>query len=221
MASGEALGCGVPGTQPVGRRLPEPPPARQLNVPFDAPGFLFNRFSIRAFNALYFHKQRREISSRLAHYRPFFYPLDSLDHWNRLYGRRGFLQYQCVVPHEGARDALIRMFGRIADNGTGSFLTVLKAFGDLPSPGLLSFPCPGITLALDFPNRGRGTFDLLDELDSIVREVEGRVYPAKDARMSPESFQRFFPEWREFSRTIDPRLSSGFWRRVTATGEER
>jgi hypothetical protein len=126
------------------------------------------------------------------------------------------MQHQCVVPHDTGRDGMQEIFQRIAESGLGSFLAVAKIFGDVSSPGLLSFPRPGVTLALDFANRGRPVFELLQSLDAIVRRCGGRVYPAKDARMSAENFQVFFPEWREFSRWIDPRFSSSFWRRVTA-----
>jgi FAD/FMN-containing dehydrogenase len=193
------------------------PSARRsrLSVPCFAPGFLLNRWTLRAFNSLYYARHRERIVRRTTHHESFFYPLDSVRDWNRLYGRRGLLQYQCLVPHDGGREAVRAMFSRISASGEGSFLAVLKVFGDQPSPGLLSFPRPGITLALDFPNRGHRTLDLLDELDSLVRRHGGRVYPAKDARMSPQSFQAYFPEWREFSRFVDPAFSSGFWRRVT------
>jgi FAD/FMN-containing dehydrogenase len=200
---------GEPGAAPAGRRL-------RVGVPFHAPGFLLNRWTLGAFNSLYYGRQRARTVSRKVHYEPFFYPLDSIRDWNRLYGRRGFMQYQCLVPHEGGRDAVRSMFSRISASGEGSFLAVLKVFGDVPSPGLMSFPRPGTTLALDFPNRGRRTLHLLEELDSLVRRHGGRVYPAKDARMSARSFHAYFPEWPQFSRFVDPAFSSGFWRRVTA-----
>jgi FAD/FMN-containing dehydrogenase len=103
----------------------------------------------------------------------------------------------------------------IARSGQGSFLAVLKQFGDTPSRGMLSFPRPGTTLALDFPNSGPAVFQLLDRLDRIVDAAGGALYPAKDARMSAHSFQHAYPHWQAFSRFIDPRFSSGFWRRVT------
>ncbi len=187
-------------------------------IPCFAPGFLLNRLSIRAFNQLYYHRQRRRVVSRPLHFDPFFYPLDSIGHWNRLYGRRGFLQYQYVVPVEGAREATREILTRIASSDEGSFLSVLKVFGDLPSPGILSFPRPGTTLALDFANRGRPTLQLLNELDEIVRRCRGRVYPAKDARMSAEAFRDYFEECGRFSEFIDPAISSSFWRRVTGAG---
>jgi FAD/FMN-containing dehydrogenase len=151
------------------------------------------------------------------HYRPFYYPLDAVHRWNRLYGKRGLLQWQCVVPTDS--DAIRRILEDISRSGEGSFLAVLKTFGDVRSPGLLSFPRPGVTLALDFPNRGERTFALLDRLDAIVREHAGALYPAKDARMSPETFRAGFPQWERLAALADPRFSSSFWRRVT--GESR
>ena len=132
-----------------------------------------------------------------------------------MYGARGFLQHQSVVPHAGARENLSRMLDEIARAGEASFLTVLKVFGDRESLGLMSFPRPGVTLALDFPMRGDGTLALLERLDAIVRAAGGAIYPAKDARMSPETFRASFPRWREFEAFIDPAFSSSFWRRVT------
>ena len=109
-----------------------------------------------------------------------------------------------------------KSFGNaIARSRQASFLVVLKQFGDLPSRGLLSFPRPGATLALDFPNRGEPTLRLLESLDAITRAAGGAVYPAKDARMSAQSFQQYFPAWRQLQDYIDPQFSSSFWRRVT------
>jgi FAD/FMN-containing dehydrogenase len=107
------------------------------------------------------------------------------------------------------------MLERISRSGQGSFLGVLKLFGTVASPGLLSFPRPGVTLALDFPNQGEPTRRLFEELDVIVREAGGALYPAKDARMRPEDFQRSFPNWRQFAAWKDPQCSSSLWRRVT------
>jgi FAD/FMN-containing dehydrogenase len=120
------------------------------------------------------------------------------------------------VPFADNRAAIREIFARIQRSSTGSTVTVFKTFSNLPSPGILSFPRPGVTLALDFPMDGEPILRLLDELDGIVRDAGGRVYPAKDARMSAENFQAFFPEWREFAQYIDPHFSSSFWRRVTA-----
>jgi hypothetical protein len=171
--------------------------------------------TVKAFNELYYHAQLHKRVHKVVSYDPFFYPLDSIHNWYRMYGKRGFLQYQFVVPFEHARAAMSEMLGLIRHSGEGSFLTVLKKFGDIPSPGMLSFPRPGLTLALDFAYSGQQTLQLLNELDKIVIQSGGAVYPAKDARMSAESFQSFFPQWKQFAQHIDPHFSSSFWRRVT------
>jgi FAD/FMN-containing dehydrogenase len=205
-----------------GNHAPADPDSRDLHdtfspprirVPFSAPASLLNRMSVRAFNSAYYRMMRRRAPSRVS-YRPFFFPLDAVQDWNRLYGRRGFLQWQCVVPPDPDARALSQIVRAIAGAGAGSFLTVIKVFGALPSPGLLSFPRPGVTLAVDFAMRGRSTLALLDRLDAIVIEAGGAIYPAKDARMSPETFRRSFPRLSEFTNFLDPRFSSSFWRRV-------
>lgn len=192
---------------------PRKPATRSLSVPFDAPAFLLNGLTLRAFNVAYYRKQLSRVARARVHYRPFFYPLDAIHRWNRLYGKRGLLQWQCVVPTDS--QAIRRILEDISRSGEGSFLAVLKTFGNVRSPGLLSFPRPGVTLALDFPNRGTPTFALLDRLDAIVREHLGALYPAKDARMSPETFRAGFPNWEKLAALADPRFSSSFWRRVT------
>ncbi len=142
----------------------------------------------------------------------FFYPLDRLDRWDRAYGRRGFYQHQSVVPGPaGVRELLRAARG----HGEASFVTVLKALGPRSSPGILSFPREGLTLAMDFANRGERTLRMLAALDVVVRAHGGRVYPAKDARMSAETFRVGFPRWEEFARHVDPAFSSGFWRRMS------
>jgi FAD/FMN-containing dehydrogenase len=186
-----------------------------LFVPFDLPTFTLNPLTVKAFNELYYHAQFVKRVEKVVHYEPFFYPLDAIHHWNRLYGRRGFLQYQFVVPFEHGYDAMRDILARIRRSGEGSFLTVLKQFGNIQSPGMLSFPRPGLTLALDFAFGGQKTLHLLDDLDSIVRASGGAVYPAKDARMSGENFRAFFPRWQEFEQYVDPHFSSSFWRRVS------
>jgi FAD/FMN-containing dehydrogenase len=186
-----------------------------LVVPFDFPSFVLNPLTVRSFNELLYHSQLNKRVQKVVHYEPFFYPLDSIHEWNRMYGKQGFLQYQFVVPFENGFEAMREILGRIRSSGEGSFLTVLKTFGDIKSPGMLSFPRPGLTLALDFAYRGKKTLQLLDDLDKVVRESGGAVYPAKDARMSAESFQAFFPRWQEFAQYVDPHFSSSFWRRVS------
>jgi FAD/FMN-containing dehydrogenase len=187
------------------------------NFPVDMPFPLVNACSLRTFNGLYYRHQMTRMRRNMTHYEPFFYPLDGILHWNRLYGRRGFLQYQCVVSPDSARESIRSLLETIAAAKSGSFLAVLKVFGDRRSPGLLSFPRPGATLALDFPNQGQRTLNLLSNLDQIVASSDGAVYPAKDAQMSGDHFRQYFPRWREFQRYIDPRFSSSFWRRVMRT----
>ncbi len=214
-ATGRALGRGIymAGMHaPPGLLKPPPPQRRGLTVPFMPPISLVNSLSVAAFNRLYYHLPRP--SRGLIPYQPFFYPLDNLREWNRLYGRQGFFQYQCVIPPANAHAALREILARIVASGQGSMLAVLKRFGDKTSGGLLSFPRPGVTLALDFPNRSQSTLDLLERLDEVTRQAGGAVYPAKDARMSGDSFRHYYPQWTEFSRSIDPRFSSSFWRRV-------
>jgi len=193
--------------------VPKPAPK---GVPLTPPFSLVNGLTLRAFNELYYRAPRGGGNATLVSYDAFFYPLDGVADWNRIYGRRGFFQYQCGVPDGAAgREALAEILGRIAASGQGSFLGVLKRFGTMPAAGMMSFPRPGYTLALDFPNRGTPTLALFDALDEILVRVGGRCYPAKDSRMSARAFQAFYPEWQAFSRHIDPRFSSSFWRRVT------
>lgn len=182
--------------------------------PVDLPEFALNGLSIRAFNALYGWNGRRTAGRSQQHYQPFFYPLDAIGQWNRMYGKRGMFQYQSVVPPGSAREATAAMLKAIAAAGEGSFLAVLKTFGDRPSPGLLSFPRPGTTLALDFPNRGGSTLALLARLDAIVRDAGGRLYPAKDGRIPREMFRAGYPDWERFAAHVDPLMSSMFWKRV-------
>lgn len=165
----------------VGPR-PEPQ-GRKLTMPFVPPISLVNRLSLRPFNTAYFNLKKWQAGRSIAHYKSFFYPLDNLLEWNRMYGPKGFFQYQSVVPREVARDAVQAMLGEIARSGDGSFLAVLKTFGNRQPLGMLSFPRPGATLTLDFPNKGGRTVRLFERLDGIVREAGGRIYLAKDARM--------------------------------------
>ena len=188
---------------------------RGLAVPLDPPISLINPLSLKAFNFAYFHKPTPR-GKTLQHYAPYFYPLDAIREWNRIYGRKGFYQYQCVLPPAAARAGVAEMLAAISASGAGSFLAVLKTFGARPSLGMLSFPRPGATLALDFPNHGEATESLFARLDAIVSKAGGALYPAKDARMSPEMFAASFPRAEEFSRYVDPKFSSGFWRRVHA-----
>lgn len=187
---------------------------RARAVPCTPPFALVNRFSLRPLNAAYFHAKRWRGGRRPAHFEPFFYPLDTLREWNRLYGPRGFYQHQSVVP-EGVGPAAVRaLLQAIARARDGSLLAVLKTFGGLASPGMLSFARPGVTLALDFPNRGEPTLRLLDRLDAIVREAGGRIYPAKDARMARATFEAGYPRLSEFAAFRDRGIASAMSRRL-------
>lgn len=185
-------------------------------VPFEAPPWVLCPTSVRWFNGAYFHKQTSKVRDLLVPLEPFFYPLDSVRHWNRVYGRSGFFQFQCALPPDPSGRTLDELFKAVVEGGEASFLAVLKEFGGELSPGLMSFPREGTTLCLDFPNRGARTIALYRRLEHMVRAMGGALYPAKDALMEPQSFESFFPRLDEFCRHIDPRCSSSFWRRVTA-----
>jgi FAD/FMN-containing dehydrogenase len=187
-------------------------------MPFDLPAFALNRTSVGAFNTLYYHKQIGKRRSGLTDYEPFFYPLDRILKWNRLYGRQGLLQFQCVLPFDSGTPGMTELLKAITASGLGSFLAVIKVFGEAVSPGIMSFPVPGITLALDFPIRREVSFALLDRLADITADFGGRMYPAKDACMSATHFQQFYPQWEQFSAYVDPAFSSSFWQRVTGLG---
>jgi FAD/FMN-containing dehydrogenase len=189
-------------------------PKRGPKLPFELPSWILNRFSVRAFNAAYYTIHVARKRRAIVPYDPFFYPLDSIRQWNLLYGRQGFLQYQCVIP-ESNLDAFEELLDRIARSGMGSFFVVLKQFGSAPPAGMLSFPRSGLTITLDFAMRGERTLGLLRSLDEVVQKSGGALYPAKDARMSPALFETSFPNWRDFLPYKDPKMSSSFWRRVT------
>jgi len=182
-----------------------------LTVPFTPPVSLINSLSLKAFNALYARQPEKHF---LSHYTPFFYPLDGIGRWNRIYGSKGFLQYQCVLPSAVEQPATRELLERVARSGQGSFLAVLKRFGQRKSPGLLSFPRPGVTIALDFPMNGEKTLRLLDDLDGVVSEAAGALYPAKDARMSGAIFATAFPAMEQCRAFADPLFSSDFVRRI-------
>ncbi len=189
-------------------------PGRSRRVLIEPPFSLVNRASARVFNALYYRAPRAAAAG--GHFQPFFYPLDRIGDWNRLYGPRGFLQYQCVLPPSNARQVLPLILRCIAARREAAFLGVLKTFGDFPAAGLLSFPRAGATLAVDFPHRGERSLRLFRDLDRIVHEAGGALYPAKDARMPATMFRAGYARMEEFTRFVDPMMSSSFWRRVSA-----
>jgi FAD/FMN-containing dehydrogenase len=190
-------------------------PSGGLRMPIDPSFSLVNSFSLRAFNTLYYHRQCKKEVSGLVGYDPFFYPLDRLQQWNRMYGRAGFQQYQCVVPQQDSPEVIRAVMQQISKSGTGSFLAVLKQCGALASPGLLSFPLHGVSLALDFPQRDLLNERLFKKLDALIHEAGGRLYPAKDAHMSAADFKQAYPQWERIEALRDPQLLSKFWKRVT------
>lgn len=216
LAQGKQLGRGIftRGNHCARTDLPKlPEPRKSRSVPFVFPPGCLNHLSVGLFNQLYYRKLCGSQKKSRLDYDRFFYPLDAIHHWNRLYGPDGFIQYQCVLV-ENALEAMKALLGLIARSGQPSPLNVLKEFGGIPSPGLLSFPRRGLTLALDFPNRGEKTLALCRELDRVVSESKGALYPAKDSRMPPDMFEAGYPQLAEFRHYKDPAFSSSFWRRV-------
>lgn len=189
-------------------------PPLNLTVPFTPPFSLVNKLTLKPFNLAYFNLQKAKQGTKKEHYSTFYYPLDAIFEWNRIYGPKGFYQYQSVVPVRDQLEVTNEMLKAIQKSGQGSFLAVLKTFGDVPSEGLLSFPMPGTTLALDFPNKGPETERLFATLDKIVLEAGGRLNPSKDARMSREMFEKTFANFQEFGQFRDPNFHSQMSRRL-------
>ena len=208
LTKGEHFGRGIliVGEHARESELNEKQKKRKLNVhgkmkitfPFNLPSWVLNTFTVRVFNFLYYGKNFKKEKNNVVPYEPFFYPLDAILHWNRGYGKKGFVQYQFVLPLS-AKQGLVDILKRISDEGLGSFLAVLKVFGKQDS--LISFPEEGFTLALDFPVRD-GLFRFLDELDQIVLQYGGRLYMSKDARMKPEILFKGYPRIEEFKNIV-------------------
>lgn len=207
-ARGGALGrslvyLGWPATRSeIGNRPRFPLPRRRISVPFTSPLPLFGRLSAPLLNRAYFRRGARGDDTSLVDWDSYFYPLDAIGHWNRLYGPRGFMQFQCALPLEHARAGLHALLEQISQSGQASTLSVLKRFGPQNSP--VSFPMEGYTLALDFP-RNKATQALLPRLDRIVLDHGGRFYLAKDSRMSAATLEQSDPRMAAFAR----------WRRQT------
>lgn len=176
------------------------PSKLQLSLPFNFPSFTVNSLTVKAFNFLYYNKQFSKETHTIANYDTFFYPLDFVHHWNRIYGKKGFTQYQFVIPKEKGYEGMKRIIQKIGEAGLGSFLVVLKTFGEQNSE-YLAFPQAGYTLALDFGIEPR-VFPFLEELDKIVLEYGGRVYLTKDARLSAETFRKMYPTLPQFQQVI-------------------
>jgi FAD/FMN-containing dehydrogenase len=216
-ATGSRLGRGIFSRANHADGIDAPAPARspRIDVPLTPPFSLVNGAGVRCFNALYWRKPLARPRAQAARgCGPVLFPLDAIGSWNRLYGPRGFHQLQCVVPAPAMCRVVAEMVKMVAASGEGSAFAVLKTFGDVPSPGLLSFPMPGATLTLDFPNRGATTLELLGRLAALATDAGGRLYPAKDSVMTAEAFSRGFPRADEFRPFIDPGLGSALARRV-------
>lgn len=174
------------------------PKKKKVTFPFQLPSFVLNTFTVKAFNFLYYAKNTKKEINNVVSYEPFFYPLDAILHWNRGYGKKGFVQYQFVLPLQ-SKQGLIDILNRISEKGLGSFLAVLKVFGE--QNDLISFPKEGYTLALDFPVR-KGLFEFLNELDEIVLQYGGRIYLSKDARMKAETFWSSYENAKQFQQIV-------------------
>jgi decaprenylphospho-beta-D-ribofuranose 2-oxidase len=190
--------------------------------PFVPPPGVLNHLSLAAFNEVWYRKAPRRRIAQIVSIPAYFHPLDSIGSWNRLYGRRGFLQYQFAVPF-GAEGALRTVVERLAGSGTPSFLSVLKRFGDA-NPAPLSFPAPGWTLTLDIPAAAHGLARLVHGLDKVVLDAGGRHYLAKDAHATPEAIRRGYPrlqEWQAVRAAVDPGRvwASDLSRRVRLAGD--
>ncbi|WP_211162230.1 FAD-binding oxidoreductase [Aromatoleum petrolei] len=213
MSRGEGRGIFMRGNHVAAQEGPQLKQGKKT-VPMVPPISLVNRATLKPFNFAYYHFQALKSGKSRIHYEPFFYPLDNLLEWNRIYGPRGFYQYQSVVPRPVGQDAVRAMLQEIARSGEGSFLGVLKTFGSRKPIGMMSFTQPGVTLALDFPNHGERTHVLFARLDAIVRDAGGRIYAAKDARMPRDLFESGYPRLSDFLQYRDRGISSAMSRRL-------
>jgi FAD/FMN-containing dehydrogenase len=218
LATGTALGRGIYSVADhlaSAAKSADQTRSRRINVPFTLPVSPLNRVTLGLMNAGYFHFY--PTGTRYMNMKSWLYPLDAIGNWNRLYGPHGFRQFQCVVPYDRARAAITQMLRTISARGEGSLLAVLKNFGSKPSPGLMSFPMPGTTLALDFVYRGQRTVDLLRELHRITMDAGGRLYAAKDACSTPEHLEHGYPNLSRFKRLLDPGIGSLLAQRLGLT----
>ena len=231
LSDGEGLGRGIVmnghhvDAGRLSKKIKDPlvlPKQKMHTIPFDFPSFTLNAYSMKAFNQLYYYFQGQKTEPFIIDYEKYFYPLDTLHQWNRIYGKKGFLQYQFVVPIETGRSALNSIFQKIVAHRCSSFLAVLKKFGP-QNEGYLSFPSKGYTLALDIPIKDSSIFPFLETIDRIVLENGGKVYLAKDARLSRENFLSMYPcfeEWHQIKSSVDPKChyQSDLYRRLMQGG---
>lgn len=194
--------------------LQSPIQGRRLDVFCELPTMLLNKYTISTFNWLYKRRTGAQFCGQQG-FQKVFYPLDGISNWNRIYGAAGFYQHQSIIPIAQSNTGISDLLQTIKASGQGSFLAVLKRHGPETSPGMNSFPMDGISLALDFPNRGPKTLKLLRALDDIAVAHGGRMYPAKDATMTHDAYQTGYPNWQALEALRDPKISSSFWRRVT------
>jgi decaprenylphospho-beta-D-ribofuranose 2-oxidase len=228
-ATGKHLGRGIAmfGHHAASEEVPDDfhgdiKPARSHSIPFDFPAWVLNPLSISAFNSRYYKREGGRRYPFLCNYDSYFYPLDAIAAWNRMYGKRGFVQYQCVIPEASSPEGIRKLLEELSSSRWPSFLAVLKRLGP-QGRGLLSFPLAGYTLALDLPIHNNGLFELLNKLDEIVLQHGGRVYLAKDARLSAKSFLAMYPrypEWLAIKNAADPqnRFNSSLSRRLGIGG---
>lgn len=192
-----------------------------INIPFNFPSLLLNSLTIRIFNFLYFHRQIGNIKKIKQHYNEFFYPLDSIYNWNRIYGKKGFYQYQCVLPFNKKENFQL-ILDLITKSKQGSFLCVVKSFGNHKNIGDLSFPMNGLTLCLDFKNLGKETVELFKLIDEVVKESGGRIYPAKDFNMTGEDFHFYYKDNLEhYINNLDQQFKSMMSKRLSIHSLEK
>jgi short-subunit dehydrogenase/FAD/FMN-containing dehydrogenase len=224
LATGRSLGRGIFSRA---RRVPgqpawPPAPRPRMALPPMPPISLIRPLTVRAFNSAYWRKSGfRTRSGHVGSYENVFFPLDRIADWNRVYGPNGFFQFQCVVPPSVASDAVAELLRLTAQAAQGSFVTGLKTFGDIRSRGLMSFPMMGTSLALDIPYRGSRTREFLEQLEEVVIQAGGRIYPAKDAAMSAASLRRGYPQVSTFLEHVDPGFSSALGQRLALTPATR
>lgn len=179
---------------------------KKINIPFNFPSFSLNQTTVRAFNWFYYNKTLNRVSKSRIHFDNFFFPLDSIQNWNRIYGKNGFTQYQFILPKKNSFEGMSKILNKISQSGMGSFLAVLKLYGE-NNKNYLSFPIKGHSLALDFKIQKK-LFPLLDELDTIVNNHKGRIYLAKDVRIKRKEFQKGYPDLDKFMEIRNKYLCS-------------